>query len=248
MNKRDRVGIALGGGTPDRIPAAFWFHFVGEKAVGQPAIDAHIDYFKQCGCDMMKIMSDSYFDYAASMEIKKPSDWYKLEPLGTSHPFYAGQIERAAAIAKAVKKDALVYYTVFAPFSSIRSGYGDALVMRMLKEDPDAVCHALDVITEDTQMFMKALFDAGVDGIYYSVQGGEKNRLSVADYRRFITPSDKAALDYANTLGDLNILHCCGWAGDQNNMEDWKQSIGRFTLRKWISQQDVRSSRMCAAF
>ena len=98
MNKRDRVGIALGGGTPDRIPAAFWFHFVGEKAAGQPAIDAHIDYFKQCGCDMMKIMSDSYFDYAASMEIKKPSDWYKLEPLGTSHPFYAGQIERAAAI------------------------------------------------------------------------------------------------------------------------------------------------------
>ena len=244
MNKRDRVGIALGGGTPDRIPAAFWFHFVGEKAAGQPAIDAHIDYFKQCGCDMMKIMSDSYFDYAASMEIKKPSDWYKLEPLGTSHPFYAGQIERAAAIAKAVKKDALVYYTVFAPFSSIRSGYGDALVMRMLKEDPDAVCHALDVITEDTQMFMKALFDAGVDGIYYSVQGGEKNRLSVADYRRFITPSDKAALDYANTLGDLNILHCCGWAGDQNNMEDWKDyRAAAVNWAVYVEKMDLAAGR-----
>ena len=244
MNKRDRVGIALGGGTPDRIPAAFWFHFVGEKAAGQPAIDAHIDYFKQCGCDMMKIMSDSYFDYAASMEIKKPSDWYKLEPLGTSHPFYAGQIERAAAIAKAVKKDALVYYTVFAPFSSIRSGYGDALVMRMLKEDPDAVCHALDVITEDTQMFMKALFDVGVDGIYYSVQGGEKNRLSVADYRRFITPSDKAALDYANTLGDLNILHCCGWAGDQNNMEDWKDyRAAAVNWAVYVEKMDLAAGR-----
>lgn len=87
--------------------------------------------------------------------------------------------------------------------------------------------HALDVITEDTQMFMKALFDAGVDGIYYSVQGGEKNRLSVADYRRLVTPSDKAALDYANTLGNFNILHCCGWAGDQNNVEDWERLPGR---------------------
>ena len=110
---------ALNGGTPDRIPAAFWFHFTGEKASGQSAIDAHIDYFRQCGCDMMKIMSDSYFDYAASMEVKTPADWYKLKPLGTAHPFYAGQIERAREIAKAVRKDVPVYYTVFAPFSSI---------------------------------------------------------------------------------------------------------------------------------
>ena len=222
MNKRDRVAAVLHGEQADRIPAAFWFHFIGEQTVGQAAIDAHIDYFNQCGCDIMKIMSDHYFDYAASMEIQTSKDWYRLKPLGTDHPFYAGQIARAKEIAKAVKKDALVYYTVFAPFSSIRSGYGDARVMQMIKEDPDAVLHALDVITEDTQMFMKALFDAGVDGIYYSVQGGEKSRFSVEEYRRLITPSDKAALEYANTLGDLNILHCCGWAGEQNNLENWK--------------------------
>ena len=68
MNKRDRVMTALNGGTPDRIPAAFWFHFTGEKASGQSAIDAHIDYFRQCGCDMMKIMSDSYFDLPSRIE------------------------------------------------------------------------------------------------------------------------------------------------------------------------------------
>ena len=245
MNKRDRVMTALNGGTPDRIPAAFWFHFTGEKASGQSAIDAHIDYFRQCGCDMMKIMSDSYFDYAASMEVKTPADWYKLKPLGTAHPFYAGQIERAREIAKAVRKDVPVYYTVFAPFSSIRSGYGDALVMRMLKENPDAVMHALDVITEDTQMFMKAVFDAGVDGIYYSVQGGEKNRLSVADYRRLVTPSDKAALDYANTLGNFNILHCCGWAGDQNNVEDWKDyQAAAVNWAVYVEKMDINAGRV----
>ncbi len=37
-----------------------------------------------------------------------------------------------------------------------------------------------------------------------------------------ITPSDKAVLDYANTLGEFNILHCCGWAGDRNNIEVWQ--------------------------
>ncbi len=244
MNKRDRVTAALSGETPDRIPAAFWFHFTGENTSGQNAINAHIDYFKQCGCDMMKIMSDSYFDYAASIEVNTTADWYKLKPLGTDHPFYAGQIARAREIAKEVKKDALVYYTVFAPFSSIRSGYGNARVMQMLKEDPKAVLHALDVITEDTQMFMKALFDAGVDGIYYSVQGGEKNRLSVADYRKLITPSDKAALDYANTLGDLNILHCCGWAGDQNNLEDWKDyEAAAVNWAVYVEKMDINEGR-----
>ena len=109
MNKRDRVTAALSGETPDRIPAAFWFHFTGENTSGQNAINAHIDYFKQCGCDMMKIMSDSYFDYAASIEVNTTADWYKLKPLGTDHPFYAGQIARAREIAKEVKKDFITW-------------------------------------------------------------------------------------------------------------------------------------------
>ena len=222
MNKRERVITALKGGEPDRVPAGFWFHFGGDAAKGQGAIDAHIDYFKKCDLDMMKIMCDSYFDYPNPLKVEKAADWYKLEPMGPEHPFFKEQVERTKAIVEAVGKDALVYYTVFAPFSSIRFGYGEELVMQTLREDPEAVCHALDVIAEDNKQFVKALFEAGADGIYYSVQGGEKNRFTVEEYRRLITPSDRAVLDYANTLGDLNILHCCGWAGAQNQLEIWQ--------------------------
>lgn len=204
------------------MPAGFWFHFGGEAAKGQGAIDAHIDYFKKCNLDMMKIMCDSYFDYPNPLQVEKAEDWYRIEPMGPDHPFFREQVERTRAIAEAVGQEALVLYTVFAPFSSIRFGYGDELVMRTIREDPKAVCHALDVIAEDNKMFVKALFEAGADGIYYSVQGGEKNRFTVEEYRRMITPSDRAVLDYANTLGELNILHCCGWAGDRNNIEVWQ--------------------------
>lgn len=222
MNKRERVITALKGGEPDRVPAGFWFHFGGEAAKGQGAIDAHIDYFKKCNLDMMKIMCDSYFDYPNPLQVEKAEDWYRIEPMGPDHPFFREQVERTRAIVEAVGQEALVLYTVFAPFSSIRFGYGDELVMRTIREDPKAVCHALDVIAEDNRMFVKALFAAGADGIYYSVQGGEKNRFTVEEYRRMITPSDRAVLDYANTLGELNILHCCGWAGDRNNIEVWQ--------------------------
>ncbi|MBQ2667219.1 MAG: hypothetical protein IJF56_01175 [Clostridia bacterium] len=223
MNKRERVITALHGGKPDRVPAGFWFHFTGDAVAGQNCIDAHLDYFKQCDLDIMKIMCDSYFDYPNPCKVEKASDWYNLQPMGPDHPFFKEQVERTKAIVDAVGKEALVLYTVFAPFSSIRFGYGEELVMRTMQEDPAAVCHALDVIAEDNKMFVKALFEvAGADGIYYSVQGGEKNRFTVEEYRKWITPSDKAVLDYANTLGDLNILHCCGWAGDRNNIEDWQ--------------------------
>lgn len=245
MNKRERVITALRGEKPDRVPAGFWFHFTGDAAAGQNCIDAHLDYFKQCDLDIMKIMCDSYFDYPNPCKVEKAADWYNLKPMGPDHPFFKEQVERTKAIVDAVGKEALVYYTVFAPFSSIRFGYGEELVMQTLKEDPKAVCHALDVIAEDNKMFVKALFEvAGADGIYYSVQGGEKNRFTVEEYREMITPSDKAVLDYANTLGDLNILHCCGWAGDRNNIEVWQDyTAAAVNWAVYVEKMSMREGR-----
>lgn len=244
MNKRENAIAALTGGVPEHIPAAFWFHFGGDAAAGQGAVDAHIDYFKTCDLDMMKIMCDGYFDYPNPLKVEKAADWYDLKPLGAEHPFFAEQVARTRAIVEAVGREALVLYTVFAPFSAIRFGYSDELVMRTLREDPKAVCHALDVIAEDTKCFVKALFEAGADGIYYSVQGGEKNRFTVEEYRRLITPSDKAVLDYANTLGALNILHCCGWAGDKNNIEDWRDyTAAAVNWAVYVEQMDMKAGR-----
>lgn len=244
MNKRERVITALHGGEPDRVPAGFWFHFGGDAAKGQGAIDAHIDYFKKCDLDMMKIMCDNYFDYPNPLKVEKAEDFYKIEPMGSEHPFFKEQVERTRAIVEAVGEEALVHYTVFAPFSSIRFGYDEELVMRTLKEDPKAVCHALDVIAEDNKMFVKALFDAGVDGIYYSVQGGEKNRFTIEEYREMITPSDKEVLDYANSLGDLNILHCCGYAGDKNNIEVWQDySAAAVNWAVYVEKMSMKEGR-----
>ena len=64
--------------------------------------------------------------------------------------------------------------------------------------------------------------EAGIDGIYYCVQGGEKNRFSAEEYRRLITPSDLKVLEHANRFSTNNVLHCCGWAGIPNNLEIWQ--------------------------
>ena len=225
MNKRERVLAAMNLQPVDRPPVGFWFHFQAEQGVGEACVQAHLDYYNHIDVDMVKIMCDSYFDYPnpVAKAVKEPKDWYAMKPLGKDSPFIREQVERARAVKAGLKDDMVVIYNVFAPFSLIRFGVGDDLVMDHLRREPEAIAYALDVIAQDCCTLSELLItDAGIDGIYYCVQGGEKNRFTPEEYRRLITPTDKRVLEHANKFSDTNVLHCCGWAGIPNNLEIWQ--------------------------
>ena len=225
MNKRERVLAAMNLQPVDRPPVGFWFHFQAEQGVGEACVQAHLDYYNHIDVDMVKIMCDSYFDYPnpVAKSVKEPKDWYAMKPLGKDSPFIREQVERARAVKAGLKDDMVVIYNVFAPFSLIRFGVGDDLVMDHLRREPEAIAYALDVIAQDCCTLSELLItDAGIDGIYYCVQGGEKNRFTPEEYRRLITPTDKRVLEHANKFSDTNVLHCCGWAGIPNNLEIWQ--------------------------
>ena len=210
----------------DRPPVGFWFHFPEDKKLGQACVQAHLDYYNHAHVDMAKIMCDGYFDYPnpLAQQVRVASDWLKLKPLGKDHPFIREQVDRVKAIRDGLKDDGLpVFYNVFAPFSSIRFGTSDELVMAHLRENPEAVSYALDVIAEDNSTLCELMMtEAGCDGVYYCVQGGEKDRMTGEMYRAYITPSDKSVLSHANKFSPYNILHCCGWAGIPNRLENWQ--------------------------
>ena len=225
MNKRERVLAAMNLQPVDRPPVGFWFHFQAEQGVGEACVQAHLDYYNHIDVDMVKIMCDSYFDYPnpVAKAVKEPKDWYAMKPLGKDSPFIREQVERARAVKAGLKDDMVVIYNVFAPFSLIRFGVGDDLVMDHLRREPEAIAYALDVIAEDCCTLSELLVtDAGIDGIYYCVQGGEKNRFTPEEYRRLITPTDKRVLEHANRFSETNVLHCCGWAGIPNHLEVWQ--------------------------
>ena len=223
MDKRTRVFNAMDKLPVDHVPVGFWYHFPEGMNMYEPCVKAHVDYVRDCDLDMVKVMCDGYFPYPVSDEIRTASDWRKLVPLGKDHPFIAEQLERARRVVEEVGGEMPVFYNVFAPFSSIRFGAGDERVMKDLKEDRLAVMHALDVIAQDNALLAELLItEAGCDGVYYCVQGGEYDRMSEDEYRSTIAPSDLYVLEHANRFSDHNILHCCGWAGAQNRMELWK--------------------------
>ena len=225
MTRRERVIRAMQIQPVDRPPVGFWFHFSKEDSLGQRCVDAHLRYYNNVDVDIAKLMCDGYFDYPnpVAKAVKEPGDWYAMQPLGPDSEFIRGQVERAKAVKAGLKSDCLVLYNVFAPFSSIRFGTSDELVMRHLREDPKAIEYALDVIAQDNALLCEKLItEAGIDGVYYCVQGGEKNRFTPDEYRRYITPSDLKVLEHANRFSGYNVLHCCGWAGIPNNLEVWR--------------------------
>ena len=95
--------------------------------------------------------------------------------------------------------------------------------MGHLKRNEEAVCHAFQMIAEDIKTLVRLLItEAGCDGIYYCVQNAEQFRFTEEEYRRIVRPAELKVLEYANSLSENNILHCCGWAGDKNRIEVWQ--------------------------
>ena len=249
MDKRERVLACMNHLPVDRPPVGFWFHFREDQKLGQACVQAHLDYYNHVDVDMVKIMCDGYFDYPnpLAQSVKTASDWYHLKPLGKDHPFIREQVERAKQVKAGLKDNMCVFYNVFAPFSSIRFGTSDEMVMEHFRQDPKAIASALSVIAEDNSTLCELLLtEAGCDGVYYCVQGGEKDRMTGEEYRAYITPSDKAVLSHANKFSPYNILHCCGWA----SRTGWKtgritrprSSTGRLSSRRWICPRAAPSS------
>ncbi len=225
MNKRERVLAAMNNQPVDRPPVGFWFHFPEEEQLGEACVQAHLRYYNHIDTDIAKLMCDGYFDYPnpVAKAVQKPEDWFQMQPLGPESEFIRGQVARAKAVKEGLTSDCLVLYNVFAPFSSIRFGTSDELVMAHLREKPEAILYALDVIARDNALLCEKLItEAGIDGVYYCVQGGEKDRFTPEEYRLLITPSDLKVLEHANRFSDANVLHCCGWAGIPNHMRVWQ--------------------------
>ena len=225
MTKRERVLWAMDNQETDKVPVSFWFHFPLDMDLEKECVEAHLSYYKQCDIDFIKIMCDGFFDYPNEIipTIQKPEDWFRMKPLGENHPFIRGQVERVKQIVEAVGKECCTFYNVFCPMSYFRFGTSDELLMRHLRENPEAVMYAMDVIAEDATLLSRLVIEeGGCDGIYYCVQNAEESRFTAEEYRKYVRPGDLKVLEYANRYSQYNILHCCGWAGEKNRIEVWQ--------------------------
>ena len=118
-----------------------------------------------------------------------------------------------------------------------------------MRGDPEAVMHACEVIAQDEIALIDCLLrEVGVDGIFYSVQNAEVTRFTPEEYKKWVEPSDRRVLDFANSVSRYNVLHCCGWdadeAGTHNHLESWAEyPSGAVSWAAYVDNKDVTQIR-----
>ncbi len=248
MNKRERVTAAFRGQETDRVPVCMWKH-VPQKywADEEQFAECQASFYRETDVDFMKLSGDGYFPWPApALEgIEKAEDLYRLEPLGSLHPHIRGQIRRAGKVVRALGKDCVSLYLIFAPLSCIRLRIGYPMMMKLIRENPEAMKYACSVVAEDQKLLVKGIIeDAGVDGIFYSVQNGEENRFTAEEYGEWVAPSDLAVLDYANSLSDMNAIHFCAWEEIPNRLSVWKDyKAAVVSWSRYIDLMDIEKAK-----
>lgn len=222
MDKITRVKNAFAGQPVDRAPGSLWFHFTDSADLADNCVKPHLDYYRECGLDFVKIMNDGY-NYPMT-SVKIIGDWEKVRPADKNDPYFTGQIERAKRISDELQGDCMTFFNVFSPFSDIRNMTDEKMVMAHFEENEALVIEALAIIAEDKSWLAEKLItEGGCDGIYLALKGGEQSRFTSEEHGRRITPSDLITLSAANRVSDYNICHLCsGWQLEPSNMEIWK--------------------------
>ena len=226
MTKKERVLAAFRGEEVDHVPVCMWKHvpkeFWGDD---DKFAECQLASYRNTDVDFMKLSGDKYFGWPAPVlkGIERAEDLYKIRPLGPDHPFIRGQIERTKKIVDRLEGACPALYLVFVPLSLLRLEIGYPMMMKLIREDPEAMKYACHVIAGDAKELVTGIIrEAGADGIFLSVQNGEVDRFTAEEYEAWVAPSDRELLDHANSISDMNAIHFCAWEGTPNRLSVWK--------------------------
>jgi len=233
QSKRELVEAALENKKVDRIPVGFWFHFVEnedkanvfvDSTVTAKNIEGHRAFYEAFEPDFVKLMSDGYFIYPhpAFENIHAAADFATLKPLGKDHPWIEKQVLLVKELQKFIKRDVYTFYNIFAPARVLEwslPGYTKELLGDLIEEDSLAVKKGLDVIAQDIATLSERIIKEGeADGIYFSVQNIDDERITKEVYLDVFAPGEQRILKAANEANPYNILHICGYDGHHNDL------------------------------
>jgi uroporphyrinogen decarboxylase len=199
ISHKERVDGALKGKALDRPPFSFWHHFGLEKEGPGRHAQATIQFQRQFGTDLVKVMSD--FPYP-----KPGGAWYDLKVL--DNPFPA-QIRALELIREGVGKDAYFVETIFNPWNVAEKLSSQKEVAELKQTKPQTLADALQVIARSEANHAKRAIAAGASGIFLAIANAQPEFLSPEDYAKFSEPFDRMVLDAVRGV-PLNILHLHG--------------------------------------
>lgn len=216
MTKRDLVLDVLHGKHTDIVPSSFSYHFPPESKYGDAAVEAHLKFFKDSDTDIIKIMNENLMPSYSGLYSAADLSGFSASCNGDKI------IEDETSLVKKIldKADSSAFSVctiqgVCASFVHIfRPQYQALNDIRQLHkkffhEDKKIVIDVMKRIAEVQMKMVESVLDAGCDGIYYAVLGGESDVFSREEFEEFQAPFDKQVMEVAKKKGKTVILHMC---------------------------------------
>ena len=226
MTHRERFTAALKGLEVDRPPISMWRHFYTQESDPESLAGAMLGFQRRFDWDYMKVNPRASYhveDWGVRLRydgdkpptvtatpVKKPADWLGIEPLPPGRGVLGEQLRALELIAKGLKGQVPFLMTVFTPFSvASRLVASEEVFLRHVREHPEKVRHALDVVTETFVRFSKAAMERGADGLFYAATvWATADRMPLAEYERYARPHDLKLLA-GLPRGGVHMLHVC---------------------------------------
>ncbi len=224
---KDRVRAVLKGERADRLPVSFWRHFYHKESTAEGLADAMVDFQKKYDWDFMKVNPRASYHiegWGAKAEfsndplvktrvtekpVKKTGDWKKLKVLDSSNKAFEEQLEVLRLIKKELKDEIFVVETLFSPLSIAGDLVKEEDLIKDIRENPELIHQALEIITGTFSDFSVQCLDAGADGIFFATtEWATKSHLTEKEYLEFGRPYDLKILKRVESA-EFNILHIC---------------------------------------
>lgn len=233
MTKFERVMNVIQGKDIDYTPTGFWLHFPKDTLESvDKTIEAHLNFLKETDIDLFKIMNEN--EFRNTEKISVPSDWKNLRVYDKNHIKIRTQNDLLKKIVDKNQGNTVVLGTVHGLVASLSHSSGISyttsykLMNEHFKTGRKEIEAAMDKIVESTINMAQATLEAGVDGIYYAILGGEKHKFSKEIFEEFIKPREMEIIKNLSNKKGFNILHIC-----KDNVDLERYSEYPFEVVNW---------------
>jgi uroporphyrinogen decarboxylase len=210
MNKIERVDRVLKGEEVDHPPLSLWYHFGIQHGDGEQFARITLQYFRHYDLDFLKVMNDYYYPAPEGLDtVRTRDDLARFTAVDAEHSEWREQLKALRIISRELKGRAYFIDTVFDPWQSIRRSVAGENMEHLVKNEPDALHQALEIVADNLIAYCKQALDIGAAGIFMSLPAG-KEIVSREVFLGFVKPYAMKVFQAVSGLGRMNTAHIHG--------------------------------------
>lgn len=216
LSHRERIEKTISGQKVDRPAVSLWRHFPVDDQSPENLARSVLNFQERFDFDFIKITPASSFclkDWGLkdqwqgnpegtrkiiSHPILCEADWEKLSPLSPLEGYLGQQLKNAQLIRQETPDTTPILQTIFSPLSQAKNLVGKENLISNIRMYPDAVNHALQVITDTTIRFIQECLPLKIDGIFFAIQQAQYSLLNEAEFVEFGKAFDLQVLEAAS--------------------------------------------------